>query len=120
MDISQAYAIVVGGSFCLLLLINGLPLIARLVRYLSPPLSKHLIYRYVLYRHRLLGPWSRADVLVQLIYIAGNIYCFEFWDITISMKTQTTVEEAIEDSLIAVRASRESLVQQEQPSDRAP
>jgi hypothetical protein len=84
MDISQAYAIVVGGSFCLLLLINGLPLIARLVRYLSPLVSKHLIYRYVLHRHRLLGPWSRAGVLVQLIYVAGNVCCFKFWDTTIS------------------------------------
>ena len=62
----------------LLLLINGLPLITRLVKYLSPLISKHLIYRYIIYKHRLLGPWSQADVLVQLIYIVGNIYCFEF------------------------------------------
>jgi hypothetical protein len=66
------------GSFCLLLLINSLPLIACLVRYLSPLVSKHLIYRYILHRHPLLGPWSRADVLVQLIYIVGNICYFEF------------------------------------------
>jgi hypothetical protein len=84
MDTSLVYAIVMGGSFLLLLLINGLPLIARLIRYLSPLVSKHLIYRYILHRHRLLGPWSRADVLVQLIYIAGNICCFDFWDTTIS------------------------------------
>jgi hypothetical protein len=84
MDTSLVYAIVIGGSFLFLLLINGLPLITRLVRYLSPLVSKHLIYRYILHRHRLLGPWSRADVLVQIIYIAGNIYCFEFWDTTTS------------------------------------
>ncbi|KAI9774177.1 MAG: hypothetical protein M1839_001879 [Geoglossum umbratile] len=84
MDISQAYAIVIGGSFFLILLINSLPLIARLVRYLSPLISKHLIYRYILHRHWLLGPWSRAGVLVQLIYIAGNIFCFSFWVSTIS------------------------------------
>jgi hypothetical protein len=56
MDITKVYAIVIGGSFGLLLLINGLPLIARLVKYLSPLISKHLIYRYVLHRHRVLGP----------------------------------------------------------------
>jgi hypothetical protein len=77
MDISLVYTIIMGGSFLLPLLINGLPLIAHLVRYLSPLVSKHLIYRYILHRHRLLGRWSRADVLVQLIYIAGNICCFE-------------------------------------------
>ena len=72
MDITLVYTIVVSSCFGLLMLINGLPLIARLVRYLSPLVSKHLIYRYVLHRHRFLGPWSRAGVLVQLIYIAGN------------------------------------------------
>jgi hypothetical protein len=36
MNISLVYTIIMGGSFCILLLINGLPLIARLVRYISP------------------------------------------------------------------------------------
>jgi hypothetical protein len=49
MDITLIYAIVISGSFCLLLLINSLPLIARLIRYLSPLVSKHLIYCYILY-----------------------------------------------------------------------
>ncbi len=75
MDVSQVYAIVIGGIFCVLLLLNGLPWIARLVRYLSRVMSKHMIYRYVLHRHRLLDPWSRAGVLLHLMYIAGNITC---------------------------------------------
>lgn len=41
-----------------------------------PLSSKHLVYRYVLHRHRLIGPWSLAGVLLQLIYIAGNMTCF--------------------------------------------
>jgi hypothetical protein len=49
MDTSLIYAIIMGGSFLLLLLINGLPLIARLVRYLSPLILKYLIYYYILY-----------------------------------------------------------------------
>jgi hypothetical protein len=53
-----------GSSFLLLLLINSLPLIIRLIKYLSPLILKHLIYYYILYRHRLLSPWSRANVLV--------------------------------------------------------
>jgi hypothetical protein len=84
MDVSQVYAIVIGGIFCVLLLINGRPWVARLFRYLSPLISKYLIYRYVLHRHRFLGPWSRACLLVQLIYTAGNICCIKFWDTTIS------------------------------------
>ena len=78
MDTSTVYAIVVGGCFSLLLLINGFPLFARLVRYLSPLISQHLVYRNVLDRHRLLGPWSRAGFMMQLIYFAGNVCYLRF------------------------------------------
>lgn len=84
MDTSIIYAIVVGSSFGLLLLINGFPLFARFVRYISPLVSKHLVYHYILDRHRLLGPWSRAGVMIQLIYFAGNACCLRFWDTTTS------------------------------------
>ncbi|KAH6696622.1 hypothetical protein BKA61DRAFT_682836 [Leptodontidium sp. MPI-SDFR-AT-0119] len=84
MDTSHIYAIALGGSFLLLLLINSLPMIIRLIKYLSPLFSKHLTYRYTVHRHRLLGPWSRAGILIQLIYIAGNICCLKFWNTTIS------------------------------------
>ena len=60
---TQIYAIVVAGIFYALLFLNGLPWIRRLARYLSP-LSKHFCYRYILHRHRLFGPWSRAGVLL--------------------------------------------------------
>jgi hypothetical protein len=76
MNLIQVYAVVMGGIFSVLLLLNGWHRIARLGRYLSPPVLKHMVYRYVLHRHGLLGPWSRAGVLLQLIYIAGNITCF--------------------------------------------
>ncbi|KAG9248447.1 putative metalloreductase [Calycina marina] len=84
MDTSTIYAIVVGGSFCLLLLMNGFPLFARLIRYLAPLVSQHLVYCNVLNRHRLLGPWTRAGVMMQLIYFAGNACCLRFWDTTAS------------------------------------
>ena len=75
MDVSLVYAIAIGGIFCALLVLNGLPLIARLAGYLTRLMSKYMVYRYALDRHRLLGPWSWASVLLQLIYIAGNIAC---------------------------------------------
>lgn len=78
------YAIVLGGTFCILLVISGLPLIARCVRYLSPFVRTHLVYRNVLDRHRLLGPWSRAGVIIQLIYVIGNVSCLKFWNTTVS------------------------------------
>jgi hypothetical protein len=49
MNISLIYAIIIGSSFCLFLLINSLSLIARLIRYLFPLILKYLIYYYILY-----------------------------------------------------------------------
>jgi hypothetical protein len=56
MNITKVYTIIIGGSFGLLLLINSLLLIARLIKYFLPFVSKHLIYCYILQRHRLLSP----------------------------------------------------------------
>jgi hypothetical protein len=84
MESSQIYVIVVGGIFGILLFINCLPLIAHFVRYTTPLVSKYLIYRNVLYRHRFVGPWSRAGVFVQLLYITGNICCLKFWNTSTS------------------------------------
>src|SRR4051812_23060069 len=75
MDLIQMYTIATGSIFGVLVLVNGWPWIARLVRYISPLVLKHMVYRHILHRHRLLGPWSRASVLLQLTYIAGNITC---------------------------------------------
>jgi hypothetical protein len=84
MDSSQIYAIAVGGTFGLLLLINCLPLIVPFVNYITPLVSKYLIYSNVLHRHRFVGPWSGAGVLIQLLYITGNLYCLKFWNTSTS------------------------------------
>ncbi|KAI9777253.1 MAG: hypothetical protein M1839_008983 [Geoglossum umbratile] len=47
MDISQVHAIAIDGNFYLLLILNSLSYIVRLVRYLSPLISKHLIYQTI-------------------------------------------------------------------------
>lgn len=56
METTQGYTIVLGGSFLILLLVRGFPLLVDLVNYLVPLISKHLVYRYVVHRHQLLGP----------------------------------------------------------------
>ena len=48
MDVSLAYAIAIGGIFCVLLVLGGLPLIARLAEYLSRLMSKYIVYRYTI------------------------------------------------------------------------
>ncbi|EED22719.1 conserved hypothetical protein [Talaromyces stipitatus ATCC 10500] len=41
-------------------------------------LFKHLTYPFLLQRHRLAGPWTRAAVLMYLLYAAINLFCISF------------------------------------------
>lgn len=78
MEITQLYAIAVGGILLLLMLINFRPYIEAFLRAVSLPASKHLIYPQIIHRHRYFGPWSRADVIIQLVYITVNTFCVVF------------------------------------------
>lgn len=74
MDISKIYAIIVAISFLVIFLWNNRQIV-RLARWIALLWSRHLTYRYLLYRHHFIGPWSRAGVLIQLIYIITNVIC---------------------------------------------
>ena len=78
MNVTQGYAIAAGGIFVLLFLVKSLPLFQRILGALAILTAKHLTYLLIIRRHRLVGPESRADVLLQLIYFAMNILCMIF------------------------------------------
>jgi len=78
MEITQAYAIAVGGVFLILLSISFLPYLVVLMEKVSLEASRYLTYPQFLRRHRFLGPWAWADVLIQLTYITINIFCVSF------------------------------------------
>jgi hypothetical protein len=92
MDITLVYAIGMGSIFCFFMVVNRLqgdhlslfiPAIClpRDNKFLEPIslwVSKKLTYPYLIQRHRFLGPWSRAGVLVHLIYIAVNGFCLGY------------------------------------------
>ena len=67
-----------GGCIALLLIIR----IVIRVRWLFRPgdilLRKYFLYPLLLRRHRLLGPWTRAGVIYQIIYLTANIFCICF------------------------------------------
>lgn len=74
MEITQAYAIAAGGTFLTLFLANCFSDLLQLIRLVLHTL-KHHMYPYVISRHRFLGPWTRASVFSQLVYITLNIVC---------------------------------------------
>jgi hypothetical protein len=39
---------------------------------------QHLTYPYLLDRHRLLGPWTRASVVLHFSYVAVNVFLISF------------------------------------------
>jgi hypothetical protein len=84
MNVTQIYATAAGGFFFVFVIVNLLLRTARFREWISLLTSKYLTYPYFLNRHRLLGPWSGTDVLVQLIYIAINVFCLSFRVSTIS------------------------------------
>ncbi|KFY03642.1 hypothetical protein V490_00110 [Pseudogymnoascus sp. VKM F-3557] len=75
MDAIQIYAIAAGGTLCIFAFVNLLPLLVPLVTHVSNFVSKHFRYPYILHRHRILGPWTRAGVVIQLAYLAINLFC---------------------------------------------
>ena len=78
MDVTQIYVTAAGGLFFVFLLVNFLPRTVRFWRTISLLTSKHLTYPYLVHRHRFVGPWTRSGVLLQLIYIALNVFCLAF------------------------------------------
>jgi hypothetical protein len=78
MDITQAYALAAGGIAFPFPCANLFSYLPGFGHYVCLFMSKHLTYPYILNRHALLGPWSRADLLIQLVYLATNIFCLSF------------------------------------------
>jgi len=78
MIITQIYAIIAGTIFGSVLMMSAAASFVRYLRPYSVLLVKHFLYPRVLRRHRLFGPWTRAEVLLHFLYLAVNIFCSTF------------------------------------------
>ena len=81
MEITLGYAIALGGVLIALVLVNLLPPLPYFALFAPPLLHqafRYLTYPYLLRRHRFLGPWTHADVIIQLVYIVSNSFCLGF------------------------------------------
>jgi hypothetical protein len=85
MEITLAFAIALGGIFLSLALFKLRHRIRQFLKAFSLWTYKHFVYPPLVRRHRYLGPWSRADILLQAVYIGANAYCLRFWEPPISM-----------------------------------
>lgn len=77
MDWAQIYALVAAGIFFMFILVHLRNYLSQIVNHVFL-LSRHLTYRRLVHRHRFVGPWSPAVIIIQLVYIAANILCVTF------------------------------------------
>ncbi|KAJ6026426.1 hypothetical protein N7460_011243 [Penicillium canescens] len=73
MEVPAIYAIAAGGIFLALFLIQTRYVLVDWTESFSVLLSGHLTLPVLVRRHRVLGPWTRAGILVHVSYIAVNI-----------------------------------------------
>ncbi|KAJ6118815.1 hypothetical protein N7471_013435 [Penicillium samsonianum] len=73
MEVPAIYAIAAGGIFLALFLIQTRHVLVDWTESFSVLLSGHLTLPVLVRRHRILGPWTRAGILVHVSYIAVNI-----------------------------------------------
>lgn len=94
MDPTQIYAVAAGGAFSLFALVHFCPYIILFFTRVSVFISKHLTYSYLLHRHRILGPWTRAGIVIQLAYLAVNVFCVSVVEISWNGLRGSTVSDA--------------------------
>lgn len=78
MEITLAFGIAVGGVFLSLTLFMLRHHIRQFMEAFLLWTNKHFVYPQLLRRHRYLGPWSRADVLLQSVYFAVIVFCLRY------------------------------------------
>ncbi|KAH2362573.1 hypothetical protein KXV98_004922 [Aspergillus fumigatus] len=78
MDALAIYAIVAGGIFAGLFLVRTLSTLSKWSTFFSIMLTRHLTLPFVVYRRQLVGPWTRASVLLHVSYAASNAFLVFF------------------------------------------
>ncbi|BDD58964.1 hypothetical protein MAP00_004199 [Monascus purpureus] len=78
MDIVAIYAVAAGGIFVAFFFIQTLSSVTIWADFFRIFVSRHLTLPFVIRRHHLCGPWTRAGVLLHLTYMAVNLLLLFF------------------------------------------
>ena len=78
MDNTQIYAAGIGASFVLIALVSLGSCVKYLLERSSMWVDRYFVYAQALGRHRYIGPWSLADVVLHCSYVAVNALCMCF------------------------------------------
>lgn len=78
LDAAHVYAIVVGGTFVACALFHLRSRLRASCDLLRQWARQYLLYPHLIRRHRFVGPWSWAAVLLQLGFLTVNAFCVGF------------------------------------------
>jgi hypothetical protein len=78
MDALAIYAITAGGILIGLFLTRALSIIASWSNLFSVLYSRHLSLPFVVHRHQLWDPWTRASLFLHISYVAVNVFLVFF------------------------------------------
>jgi hypothetical protein len=70
-----------GGALIVLVLFNLISCLPNFVSFARPFFNRtfrYFTYPYIVRRHRLWGPWTLGDLVIQLVYIGSNSFCLGF------------------------------------------
>jgi hypothetical protein len=95
MHITQFYGIAASSLLIILLISNILRHTAKVRRNITLCCYKHLTYPYLLDRHLLIGPWTRASIIIQLTYLSANVVC-------ICLQSSTFTEAGLHSASLAL------------------
>lgn len=84
MEFILIYAIIID-SLLTLFLIRIAPSFLNILRLLSFLITKHLIYLYLQGRYKLISPYTRANILLYIIYIVINVFFIAFNTLSITV-----------------------------------
>lgn len=74
MDTLQLYACILGGVFALLFLVHAMKTTYRVNDMFETFLAQHLTYPLVFSHQSLIGPWTRAALVLKVLYVAANLF----------------------------------------------
>lgn len=105
MNILAIYAIAAGGIFAGLFLTRIISILANWTNLFSVLVSRHLTIPYIVHRRRLWGPWSRASVILHVIYAAINVFLILFRITTLTSAGRRAGELALINLIIPLSAT---------------
>lgn len=77
-SVTELYGVAAAGSAILLVAIRSVIRLRPLLEPCGALLQKNILDLRLLPRHRFFGPWTFAQVAMQLLYLTANLFCIMF------------------------------------------